>query len=100
MKEASVSIPVSFRARVRPSPDVLAREVGGESVILDMKKQRYLGLDPVGTRMWALLTASDSIEAAYAALLEEFEVAPEVLRRDLVELVGRLSSEGLIQIQS
>jgi hypothetical protein len=100
MSEHANNSPVAFSARVIASADVLVREVGGESVILDMKKQRYLGLDPVGTRMWALLTASDSIEAAYAALLDEFEVAPDVLRRDLVELVGRLSSEGLIQIQS
>jgi hypothetical protein len=89
---------ISPKVRVAPAPKVLFRELGGEAVILDLKTERYLGLDETGTRMWRLLTESDSIQAAYAALLDEYEVEPDRLRLDLVGFVEELSSHGLIEI--
>jgi hypothetical protein len=48
--------------------------------------------------MWRLLTELDSIQAAYAALLDEFEVEPDRLRQDLMGFVQELSNHGLIEI--
>jgi hypothetical protein len=89
---------ISPTVRVAPAPKVLFRELGGEAVILDLKTERYLGLDETGTRMWRLLTELDSIQAAYAALLDEYEVEPDRLRQDLVGFVEQLSNQGLIEI--
>ncbi len=50
---------------------VLVRELEGESVLLNLESESYFGLDGIGTRMLALLTDSDSIEAAYEKLLDE-----------------------------
>ena len=65
----------SFSKRVAVAPQVMFRQVGDEAVLLNLAQNTYLGLDPVGTRMWTLLTTLDSIEAAHAALLAEYEVA-------------------------
>jgi hypothetical protein len=89
---------ISPAIRVAPAAKVLFRELGGEAVILDLKTERYLGLDETGTRMWRLLTELDSIQAAYAALLDEYEVEPDRLRQDLVGFMEELSSQGLIEI--
>jgi Coenzyme PQQ synthesis protein D (PqqD) len=89
---------ISPTVRVATAPKVLFRELGGEAIILDLKTERYLGLDETGTRMWRLLTELDSIQAAYAALLDEFEVEPDRLRQDLVGFVQELSNHGLIEI--
>src|SRR5262245_20840847 len=89
---------ISRTVRVAPASKVLFRELGGEAVILDLKTERYLGLDETGTRMWRLLTESDSIQEAYAVLLDEYDVEPDRLRRDLVGFVEELSNHGLIEI--
>ncbi len=83
--------------RVEVPDSVVFREVGGEAVLLDLDSQRYYTLDPVGTRMWGLLAELGSLQAAEQRLLEEFEVAPEVLSRDLRELVDELCAEGLLR---
>ncbi len=88
----------SLPERVVIAPDVLIREIGGESVILDLKSQRYLGLDEVGTRMWHALLESDSVQAAYDALLAEYEVEGEELETDLREFLERLLENKLIAI--
>jgi hypothetical protein len=43
-------------------------------VLLNLKSENYFGRDPVGTRMWTLLATSDSIQSAYEALLDEYDV--------------------------
>jgi len=45
-----------------------------------------------------LLTDSPSIDAAYQELLAEFDVEPELLRSNLMELLSRLVDSGLLQV--
>ena len=91
-------MPVSFAARVSVPSDVLISEVGGESVLLNLKNERYFGLDDVGTQMWKALVASDSIQAAYETLLAEYDVEENRLRQDLDDLIQKLLEQGLVEI--
>jgi hypothetical protein len=92
--------PVLFSSRARVAPEIMIQEVGGESVILDLKTEKYLGLDEVGTRMWQLLMESDSIQAAYDKLLAEYEVPPAQLEKDLRDFVDGLLENGLIATEA
>jgi hypothetical protein len=53
----------------------------------------------VGTRVWSLLTMSVYLPSVYDALLSDYDVAPDVLRRDLDALIESLRSRGLVQIE-
>jgi hypothetical protein len=90
---------LAFSTRVIPASDVMFRMVGDEIIMLNLKTELYLGCDAVGTRMWAALIKSDSIQAAYELLLTEFDVEAGQLRRDLEEFVGKLLKQGLIEIK-
>lgn len=90
---------VSFADRAEVLPHVLVRFLDRESVLLNLETERYFGLDETGTRMWQLVTASPSIDAAYQELQNEFDVESELLRLHLTELLGRLVDNGLLQIQ-
>jgi hypothetical protein len=89
---------VTFTDRAATPPHVLVRVVERESVLLNLETEKYFGLDETGTRMWQLITASSSIDAAYRELLAEFDVEPETLKTNLTELLGRLVENGLIQV--
>lgn len=86
------------KGRISIPDGVMVRELEGESVLLNLNSESYFGLDDVGTRMWAALTDSDSIEKAYDALLAEYEVEPEQLRTDLCSFIDKLSEAGLIDV--
>lgn len=88
---------VSFSERVRVAPDVLFRVVGEEGVLLNLDTVLYLGLNPVGTRMWNVLNGASSIQAAYDELLQEYEVEPAQLRADLEEFIEQLLGQKLIE---
>ncbi len=79
------------------SPDVVSRVLDGEAVLLDLASGKYLGLNDVATRVWELLGEGQTLAAIRAALLDEFDVAPEVLDGDLERLLGDMQARGLIR---
>ena len=87
------------RARIEVPDTVLTREIDGEMVLLDLASETYYGLDDVGTRIWAALVAHKTLPKAQQALIEEFDVAPAVLERDLNRLLGDLEGHGLLAIR-
>jgi len=87
---------ISLTDRVTVPDGVLISHLQEESVILNLESERYFGLDDVGTRFLTVLTSSESIEAAYKRLSEEYDVDPQVLRHDLLALVGNLVDQGLL----
>lgn len=91
-------MPYSFSSRVTTAPEVMIRTVGDEAVLLNLKTELYLGLDPVGARMWTVLHDSPSIQSAYDALLDEYDVAPDQLRNDIDVFLGKLIEQQLIEI--
>ena len=91
---------ISFADSVRVAPDVLFRMVSDEAILVNLNTEVYLGLNPVGARMWSVLTDAPSIDAAYQTLLAEYEVEPARLRADLEELLGQLLGQQLIEVQA
>jgi hypothetical protein len=89
---------VSFADRAEVLPHVLVRFLDKESVLLNLETERYFGLDETGTRMWQIVTAAPSINAAYQELQNEYDVESELLRLHFTELLGRLVDNGLLQI--
>lgn len=78
-------------------PDILFQELKGEAVLLNLETERYYGLDSVGTRMWQLMATDGDVAKAFEQLSTEYDVAPEVLRHDMAELIAKLSELGLLK---
>ena len=87
---------ISFSERVTVPDDVLISNLQDESVILNLDRERYYGLDNVGTRFLSVLTTSESIESAYERLRDEYDVDPQILRNDLLALIENLVDQGLL----
>jgi hypothetical protein len=89
---------LTLSQQAKPSTEVLFQTVGDEAVLLDLSSENYFGLDPVGTRVWSLLSDDASLQRAFDRLLEEFEVEPDRLEADLLGLVAKLADAGLIVV--
>lgn len=77
-------------------PSVLCRELSGETVLLNLESGVYYGLDVVGTRVWQLLLRGDTVARICNTMLDEYDVGPDVLRDDVMRLVGELRERGII----
>lgn len=89
---------LTLAARATPTEQAMLQRTGAESVLLDLRSEQYFGLNEVGTRIFELLSVDPSLQAAFAALLLEFDVAPQQLQQDLLELISKLAHAGLVTL--
>ncbi len=87
---------MSLPRSVTIPPEVMARQVGDETVILDLASGNYFGLDAVGARIWQLISEGCMPSAIHERLLAEYDVAPDDLDRDIDRLLTELISQGLL----
>jgi hypothetical protein len=89
---------LTIDSRVVVPESVIAREVAGETVILDLDSGTYFGLDPTATDMWRALAAGGSPGAALAIVERVYDVDPEVLRDDLLRLTEQMLHRRLLSL--
>ena len=82
--------------KIKVKDEVLARAVGDETVMLDLAKGAYFGLDPVGARIWQLLVAGRTLAQICDVMMDEYDVPRETLERDVLKLVDQLAAHALI----
>lgn len=80
------------------SPDAISQEVSGETVVLDLKSENYLGLDELGTRIWQLAESTGTLQEIYDRMLAEYEVDEDQLEEDMGKLFEQLVDMGLVQL--
>lgn len=90
----------TLASRVRVNDDVLFQELQDEAVLLNLKSGVYFGLDPVGTRIWQLLTERELLSEVAPAIVAEFDVAEDRCASDLLALVADLEQQGLVTVTS
>ena len=77
---------------------IMARQVGDETVILDLGSGTYFGLDPVGARIWQLMGEGKTLGEICDTMVDEYDVTREALEHDVLELVERLLEQKLVSI--
>jgi hypothetical protein len=85
--------------RLRIPEQVLAEELEGESVLLNLQTERYYGLNDIGTRVWQLLHETESSDTLVRTLMDEYEVEEATLRADLAGLFDKMAAAGLVEIE-
>jgi hypothetical protein len=78
------------------SPDVIVRELEGESVILDLSSGRYFGLNAVGTRVWQLIQQGRPVDGLIHAVTAEYDADADAVERDVLALLEDLKARGLV----
>lgn len=103
LAEAGLSInrrrwdPVQFLDhRLVGGQDVQCAVLDDEAVLLNLQNGHYYTLNRVGTAMWELL-GGRTLREVLDEICQRFEVDRERAHDDLVALVMRLESEGLVQ---
>lgn len=90
---------ISPTATIVVSKDQVSCDLAGEAAILNLKNSVYYGLDPVGARIWNLIQTPTTVGAVRDAIVQEYDVDAERCERDLLDLLDKLASEGLIDLK-
>jgi hypothetical protein len=84
-------------------PDVIAREIAGERILVPVRKQAtdmaaiYV-LNETGARVWGLLDGMRSLADVETAMSNDYDAPEETIRADLIDLVGQLQMLGMLRL--
>jgi hypothetical protein len=82
---------------IRIHPDVLARRVGDELVLVQSGRNEVFSLNSTGARLWELLSEGRSRSEAVEQLTAEFEVTREMAEEEANRLLATLERENLVE---
>jgi hypothetical protein len=90
---------ISKESTVVAIKDQLSADLKGEAVILNCANGVYYGLNEVGNTVWAFVQEPRKVADIAAKVADEYEVAPDVCERDVIELLGQLTEAGLLEVR-
>lgn len=77
------------------NPDLIAADMNGEVVMMNLERGAYFGLDGVGSRIWALIESAVAPDEIVAALTAEYAVDAETCKADVERFLAELIENGL-----
>jgi hypothetical protein len=91
----------SGESRWVKSEDIVMRNVGGEMILVPIRANvgdldSVYTLSAVAARVWTLLDGSRTLDAIAEQLATEYDVAADIARTDLAELMESLESSALV----
>jgi hypothetical protein len=88
--------PITAATRVARRADILANPLLDQTVMLDIQRGRYFGLDDIASAIWAMLEAPLLVDELCTRLVAVYEVDEATCRRDVIAHLERLRAEGLL----
>jgi hypothetical protein len=80
------------------SDDVVYRRVGQGAVLVHLPSNKIFELNTTGARIWELIVARLDQDTIVETLVDEFEVAADRARAEVLHAVAELQREGLVQL--
>lgn len=80
------------------STEIMAQEVDDELVMMHLETSQYLGLNPVGRRIWELTESPTSIGEICQQLASEYEVEMDVCQREVLAFLSDLRDSQVVAL--
>lgn len=75
---------------------VIFRQLGGETILVQLDSNEIFRLNETGARVWEVLSKQHDLAAIVTLVAEEYDVEPEELTRELEALIASLVGAGIL----
>ena len=80
------------------NPEVLSSKIDEEAILMSFEAESYFGLDPVGSRIWELISKKPvTADELVVLLMEEYEVDEKTCHADVQRFIDDMSAKKLIR---
>lgn len=86
--------------RVHVPDHVVFREFPEQSVLLNLDRGHYHGLNSSGSMMFALLASGETVDAVALAISKRYGLSPSQAQQDVSRLCVSLLERGLLEPDS
>jgi hypothetical protein len=92
--------PLSLTSVVQLNSDHIAAPVDDEIVILSIERGSYYGLDDIGSEIWQRLATPVRVDTLCDALTVKYDAERSIIERDVLTLLEKLITEGLVSLSA
>ncbi len=89
---------IALHQVVTQSPDLVATSIEGQTALMSIENGAYYGMDPVGSRIWALIEQPRAGSAVVDQLLREFSVERTVCEQQVLAFLQKLAETNLVRV--
>ena len=90
---------IELKSIPRNADSYCERKLGEETIFLSPQGDEIHSLDEVGTYIWQQLDGQTELDAVLNNLCEEYDVAQDQARGDLLEFVAELVARKLLTVE-
>lgn len=77
----------------------LVSQLADETVLMDTVSGEYMALNPVGTKVWAMLAEEQTLNSLVEGLLTQYEVSEEQCRLELKPFLQELDKRKMLTVE-
>lgn len=77
---------------------MIASEMDGDLVMMDIEQGQYFGVGGVGTRIWELLGQPITVAGIADAICQEFDVSRDDCLKDVLQFGTQLLTHKIIRV--
>ena len=81
------------------TPNPVAADVAGETVLMSLERSRCYGLGGIGSEIWSKLASPVKVADLVEEFSSRYEAPPGVIERDVLQMLSQLADEGLIKVR-
>ncbi len=84
---------------IQRNEEILSSSINNETVMMDIESGQYIGLDPIATRIWALIEQPITFEKLCETLTNEYEVSLEQCQTDVATFLDKSTEANLVSFK-
>jgi hypothetical protein len=89
---------VNLSSTVVRSDTVIASEIDGEVVMMNVEHGSYSWLDAIGSEIWDMLKSSRRVSEICEILMEHYDVEKKSCEEDVLAFLNALASKNIIAV--
>ena len=90
---------MDIQTTLKRNPELLAVDMDGETVMMDMESGNYFGVNAVGSHIWEALETESSVENLVETVTGHFEINDgDSVQGDILEFLSDMVEQKLVEV--
>jgi hypothetical protein len=89
---------IGLNTCIMQAGDLVSCNLDGETALMSVDRGKYYGINPIGSRIWALIEQPRMISELCAVLLSEFEVESSQCENEVLAFLSELAQDNLVTV--
>ena len=90
---------MDINTTLKRNPELLAVDMGGETVMMDMESGNYFGINAVGSHIWDALEDGNKVADIIETVNNHFEVQEDdAIADDILAFLGDMVEQKLVEV--